>query len=269
METRIQVLEKFSSWTKVLPYLGFAHNSFLLLSRMSKRSRVLLDEHYEGIINWLSEFIMNIHITEQNINALFLPSDLFQFSISLKTEKAVKIFANFISQLQEKKGYYYKESKFMHDNLKISSCLIDVKYINILYLQIDFLKTLKILQRNYQEDSRIWFQDSMLIEQIRLLNANNFILKYKHFDFLSEFDNEELSITEHIKQLLFQRVNMLYLDASLIENTKSIVQSILNWNLIADTLVLTCEATKEYEELTDPMLYKEGETSIIFKISDF
>ena len=68
----------------------------------------------------------------------------------------------------------------------------------------------------------------MLIEQIRLLNANNFILKHKHFDFLSQFDNEELSITEHIKQPLFQRVNMLYLDTSLIENTKSIVQSILD-----------------------------------------
>ena len=98
---------------------------------------------------------MNIQITEQNINALYLPSDLFKFSISLKTEKAVKIFANFISQLQEKKGYYYNKSNFMHTKLRFSSCLIDVKYINILYSQIAFLKTLKIIQRNYQENSQI------------------------------------------------------------------------------------------------------------------
>ena len=101
------------------------------------------------------------------------------------------------------------------------------------------------------------------------MNAYNFIITYRHFDFLNQHHNEERSITEHIKQSIFKRVNILYLDASFVENTKSIVKSIRDWNLIADTLVLTCEATKEYEELTDPMLYKEGETSIVFKISDF
>ena len=52
--SHISILEKFGVSSRLVLYYGAAHHSFLLLSRVNKQSRKMLNDFYEEIMNWLS-----------------------------------------------------------------------------------------------------------------------------------------------------------------------------------------------------------------------
>ena len=52
----IDLLEKFGTSLAIVPYFGPAHQSFLLLSKLNRKSRKMLDDNFEGILNWLIQW---------------------------------------------------------------------------------------------------------------------------------------------------------------------------------------------------------------------
>ena len=43
MGRRIELFERFSLWTEVSKYYGEAHRSYLLIAKLSNKSRIMLD----------------------------------------------------------------------------------------------------------------------------------------------------------------------------------------------------------------------------------
>ena len=155
--TQVRILEKFGVSSVILPYFGYAHQSFLLLSRLSQGSRVMLDDFYREIVNWLFEWNIMTSINCNNIKMLYLPSDFFKYSIDLKDEIILGEFIEFLKMIDHHKGYYFK-AHYMHERLWILN----------LYTQPDLVKKtspsfryFKINQNYWQKwlnKSRLWFQ---------------------------------------------------------------------------------------------------------------
>ena len=132
MSSRISLLEWFSTCTLVMPYFGPTHKSFLLLSQLSKGSRKMLDEFFEEILNWLKENLVCLTIEyDFQIELMFLPANLFKFSIKLNTIQALESFVKLIERINNKKGYYFNEN-YMHNRLCIEKMYV---YSNILSLK--------------------------------------------------------------------------------------------------------------------------------------
>ena len=130
METfQIRILEKFGVSSVVMPYFGYAHQSFLLLSRLSRGSRAMLDDFYREIINWLYEWNMVFSIEDLNIKMLYLPSDLFKYLINLEDKTILQQFIEFLTMIHQHKGYYFN-SHYMHERLWILALYDKKKYWN-------------------------------------------------------------------------------------------------------------------------------------------
>ena len=125
---RISILENFGVCTSVIVYYGLAHWSFLLLTRFSKKTRELVDEHYEGIIHSIFENRKLITIDNESSNKLFLPGDLFKFRIYLENEEVEDNFLEWISNIIEKKGLYYKMN-YMNHKLWVYNIIINQNFI--------------------------------------------------------------------------------------------------------------------------------------------
>ena len=140
--TRVRILEKFGVSSVVLPYLGYAHQSFLLLSRLSRGSRAMLDDFYREVINWLFELNMWISIADHNTKMLYLPSDLFKFQIDLDDKNILNEFVEFIKMRHQHKGLYFNEH-YLHERLWISTLYIRPEFIQELVPYFDYFKVNK------------------------------------------------------------------------------------------------------------------------------
>ena len=153
METfQVCILEKFGVSSVILPYFGYAHQSFLLLSRLSQGSRAMLNDFYREMVNWLFEWNMRILIPDRNIKMLYLPSDMFKYSIDLKNEVLFQEFIEFLTMIDQHKGYYFNEH-YMHERLRILSVYIRSDMIQKLVPHFDILKSIKVIDERYWTSS--------------------------------------------------------------------------------------------------------------------
>ena len=145
MPTCINLFEKFGVCTVLLPYYGTVDRSFLLLSQLNWRSRVMIDDYFEEILNWLIWNITLLKIDEEwQEKFLLLPSNLFKFEIILNWEELVNTFLSKIQSINDKKGYYFNEH-FMHSRLYIELLRVKDNFVLKLFPHIDLLKTTEII----------------------------------------------------------------------------------------------------------------------------
>ena len=64
----------------IMPYFGPTHECFLLLSTLSNASRNKLDEFYSEFKKLMLRYSKEILIYEENLDQLFLPTDLYRLS---------------------------------------------------------------------------------------------------------------------------------------------------------------------------------------------
>ena len=140
---RILLLERLGTTSMIIPYCGKTHKIFLLLSKLSTKSRKLLNDYYEGIMNALLEFNLEIEASGSNIAWLFLPWDFFKFSIRLNSKNDWSTFLMFIDNIQQKKGHYFND-RYMHERLCIRSVEFNSEAIDVLYPSIDSFKAIKV-----------------------------------------------------------------------------------------------------------------------------
>ena len=142
---RISLLENFGTCSVIASYYGPTHQSFLLLSQLSKESRKMLDDNYEGILNSLigTAIWLNVYEDEQK-DLLSLPWDLFRYDISLCSQITVDLFIQLIERIRNKEGYFFNEH-FMHNRLCIERLDLDSELYENFELLLEFLKTTEIL----------------------------------------------------------------------------------------------------------------------------
>ena len=119
LSTRIGLLEKFGVSSVILPYFGPVHSSFLILSKLSTKSRIMIDQFYEEILNCMAEYVISYEIWDKNWSMLLLPSDLFRFSINTECESLIENLIWLINNISANKGYYFN-GHFMHKRLWIN-----------------------------------------------------------------------------------------------------------------------------------------------------
>ena len=52
---KIDLLERFGTCSEIIQFYGYAFKAFLLLTKLNKKTREMLDQNYDGIINCLLE----------------------------------------------------------------------------------------------------------------------------------------------------------------------------------------------------------------------
>ena len=159
METsQVRILEKFGVSSFVMPYFGYAHQSFLLLSQLSRGSRAMLDDFYREIVNWLIEWNTLIKVADDNIKTLLLPYDLFKFWIDLNDEETINKFIEFLTMKNQHKGHFFNEH-YMHERLWISTLFIRPDLIQKLIPYFDILKWIKVINDSDWTSTFVLFQE--------------------------------------------------------------------------------------------------------------
>ena len=153
MCSRISLLEKFGTCTVIMPYFGHTHRSFLLLSQLNKGSREMLNEFYEGILNWLIETTIWLRLNyDDQKKILFLPWNLFRFDLILNSKVKIESFILLIESIHNKKGYYFNEH-FMHSRLCLERLHIESSLLELSDTTFELFQKTKII--NVMEISKL------------------------------------------------------------------------------------------------------------------
>ena len=261
--SQIHILQKFGVSSVIMPYFGYAHQSFLLLSRLSRESRTMLDDFYREMVNWLFEWNMRILINDSNIKMLYLPSDLFKYSINIKNESILLEFIQFIKIRHQHKGHYFNTHN-MHERLWITNLDIQSKFIQELVPYFDILESIKLVDKNNRTSPDSNF-DSCIINKFELQNCD-FIVDDKHF-VLPQYliDASKLAESES-RRKPFYKINYLYLGTSF-SQTMSILEDIKNVGMQISFLTFSVSNKEELEGLTNPEYLSNtvSELRILFK----
>ena len=193
LSTSIPLLEKFGISWSILPYFGNADRSFLLLSQLSVKSREMLNSHYEAILNWLIETAAILKINNKDrAKMLFLPWNLFRFSINLSNESCADSFIKLLKWIDNQEGYHFND-KFMHSRLCIDKLEAGANFAEILYPLLELLKKTAIINCIKDKNNKIVLTRSTLIDKISL-KIGRFKLSNKYlgtvFSFLMNFSSD-------------------------------------------------------------------------------
>ena len=228
METsQVRILEKFGVSSVIMPFFGYAHQSFLLLSRLNRGSRAMLDDFYREMVNWLFEWNTLVKVTDDNIKTLFLPSDLFKFWIDLKYEWTMNKFIEFITMKHQHKGHYFNQH-YMHERLWISTLFIRPVLIQKLIPFFDVLKSIKVINESDWTISDSDFNSCSIIDKFVIEDYDDCIINDKHF-ILPQclIDASKLVESENWRKP-FYKLDFLLLSYKSYSNTKSILEDITN-----------------------------------------
>ena len=77
----IPILESYPLVSKVMPYYGFTHKGFLVLTILSKSVRQMIIVNYKTFRRIMLEYSFEKFITIEALTRLDLPTDLFRYKI--------------------------------------------------------------------------------------------------------------------------------------------------------------------------------------------
>ena len=255
--SQVRILEKFGVSSVVMPYFGYTHQSFLLLSRLSKGSRTMLDEFYREIVNWLFKWNMMISINDQNTKAMFLPSDLFKFTIDLKNESILQEFIDFIRMRHHHKGHYFN-AHYMHEWLKISKLYIWPDLIQELASYHDILNSIKLTDENNWTNTESDWNSCSIIDKSMIQDFKDFIVDKTHFILPQYFiDACELFETE-LCWKPFYKLFSLHLTFYSHFQTLKILEDIGNIGMKIWFVYIKASNKEELEDLTNPKYFNKN-----------
>ena len=251
----IPILEKFSICSMIMPYYAPTHFSFLLLSQLNSRSRAMLDEFYEEVLNWMLNTAIWILISEENKVMMSLPCDLFKFSIDLKNEGIVEMFLQLIDNIRQNKGFYFN-SHFMHSRLWIVSLYVDSDLVSKLYPSLELLKQTKIISDISWDEKLFSYQRAELMDMFSLRMNTGFsgtdqTLTFPHFCNKSE-DNTKLKP----EFALFKRIFYINLLNVSFGRSMSVLEDIKTLQLKLDWLSIWSNSLEESELVSSSEYYK-------------
>ena len=265
--SQVRILEKFGVSTVVMPYFGYAYQSFLLLSRLSKGSRTMLDEFYREIVNWLFEWNILISIDDQNSKKLFLPSDLFKFTIDLKNESILQEFIEFIRMKHQHKGHYFN-AHYMHERLKISNLYIWPELINELAPVHDILNSIKLTDENNWTSTESDLNSCSIIDKFMIQSFKDFIIDKTHFILPQYFIDASKLFESETCWKPFNKLFFLYLISYSYFQTLSILEDIGNIGMKIHSVNVSASNKEELEDLANPKYFNKGLSGLGITLKD-
>ena len=145
------MFDRFNLISHVMPFYGYTHKAFLVLSILCSASRHKLDEYYFEFIQCMKEnwFCINKGL-ECSVKHLYLPNDLFNLTIVPITEQNIYAFIKYIENIRLSNGWYFK-GHYMHSQIKISDpILIDRWLIEKLHPYLATLQSIRVKLYNKQ-----------------------------------------------------------------------------------------------------------------------
>ena len=105
MEARkaTNLLNTIALIAEILPYYGWTHEYFLVLSQLWKKTRNKLNEFFKEFRKIMGKNLIIFKISGRNINNIFPPSELFAFEADIEEVKDVKKFLQFLKRLKSEK----------------------------------------------------------------------------------------------------------------------------------------------------------------------
>ena len=265
--SQVCILEKFGVSSVVMPYFGYAHQSFLLLSRLSKGSRTMLDDFYREIVNWLFEWNTIISINDQNIKKMFLPSDLFNFTIDLKNESILQEFIEFIRMRHQHKGYFFN-AHYMHERLRISKLYIRPNLINKLAPYHDILNSNKLTDENNWTSTESNWNSCSIIDKFMIKDFYDFIVDETHFILPQYFIDASKLFESELCWKPFYKLFSLYLTYNSYSQTLSILEDIGNIGMKIHFVHISASNKEELEDLTNPKYFHKGLSILRITLDD-
>ena len=105
----IQIIENLPLISVIMPYYGYTHRAFLVLSELSKRSRTALIKNYKIFRRIMLKFSMVMEISIQDLEELIIPLDMFKCKIDeFSSENEILSLLKFVNTFKN------KISIFMH-----------------------------------------------------------------------------------------------------------------------------------------------------------
>ena len=265
--SQVRILEKFGVSSVVMPYFGYAHQSFLLLSQLSKGSRAMLDDFYREIVNWLFELNILISIDDQNTEAMFLPSDLFKFMIDLKNESILQEFIEFIRMKHQHKGHYFN-AHYMHERLRISNLFIRPDLIQELVSDFDILNSTKIIDENNWKSTESNWNSCSIIDKFTIQDFKGFIVDESHFILPQYFIDASKLLDSEICWKLFYKLFSLHLTFYSHFQTLKILEDIGNIGMKIWFVYIKASSKEELEDLTNPKYFNKGLSNLEIYLND-
>ena len=143
--SKIPMLSRFDAISHIMPYYGQTHKAFFLLSGLCSETRRKLDEFYDEFVTLMKEYWMFYEIKQSKEWSLFIPNDLFEFSIDCTFKETIDSFIEFIENLKDSEGWYFN-SHYMHSKIKIRDPIkVDIDFIMELYPYVDVLKSTQVI----------------------------------------------------------------------------------------------------------------------------
>ena len=155
MSSRITLLEMFGTSSVIMPYYGTTHQSFLFLSKLNIHSREMLDNNFDGFLNWMMKNLVWIIIDDEyRGDMLFLPCSLFKFTIRLNCDALISKFLKFIENINNKTGYYFN-NHFMNSRLWVDIIEVKSEDAEKLYSSLKLLEAIEVIDYIMRNDTII------------------------------------------------------------------------------------------------------------------
>ena len=227
----------------------------------------MLDDFYREIINWLFKWNTVIPINNQNAKALFLPSDLFKFTIDLKNESILQEFIEFIRMRHQHKGHYFN-AHYMHKRLRILNLFIRPDLINELVPDVDILNSIKLTDENNWTNTESDWNSCSIIDKFVIKDFDDFIIDETHFILPQYFIDASKLFESELCWKPFYKLFSLYLTFYSHFQAMSILEDIGNIEMKIHFVNIRASNKEELEDLTNPKYFHNGLSGLDITLKD-
>ena len=200
---------------------------------------------------------MIISIDDQNTKAMFLPSDLFSFTIDLMNKSILQEFIEFIRMKHQHKGHYFN-AHYMHELLKISKLYIWPDLIQELAPDHDILNSIKLTDKNDWTSTESDWNSCRIIDKLMIQDFKDFIVDETHFILPQYFIDASKLFESELCWKPFNKLFFLNLTSNSYSQTLSILEDIGNIGMKINFVSIKASSIEELEDLTNHKYFHKG-----------
>ena len=198
-----------------------------------------------------------ISIDDQNTKAMFLPSDLFSFTIDLMNKSILQEFIEFIRMKHQHKGHYFN-AHYIHELLKISKLYIWPDLIQELAPDHDILNSIKLTDKNDWTSTESDWNSCRIIDKLMIQDFKDFIVDETHFILPQYFIDASKLFESELCWKPFNKLFFLNLTSNSYSQTLSILEDIGNIGMKINFVSIKASSIEELEDLTNHKYFHKG-----------
>ena len=186
-----------------------------------------------------------------NARRLFLPNDLFAFSVLISTEEFMNLFIEYVWSLKERVGYYFR-NHYMSEKITINDFTVSLNLIENLNDHIETLRSIKISTKINTNKNWDGSTNQSLLDKIYI----NYVYPGCTSKELSKvyFDKNSKVMSKYES---FKKINTIYFGSSTHEECLQELNLIKESEISIGNLYIHGKSEEELENLTNPDLYHE------------